>query len=82
MFTVPVVIMPALWAVAMTGASAVAGGSVLVTVAPAVVMRPFRSKRSFHATGTPSSGLAGSPIRNRKREACASAIALSRVVSM
>ena len=64
-FVLPTQTIPAAASRATTGASAAAGAASRRSADAAVVGVPATSIRSFHATGTPSSGPRGAPARSR-----------------
>ena len=78
-FVLPTQTIPAAASRATTGASAAAGGASRRSADAAVVGVPATSSRSFHATGTPSSGPRRVPARWRPALAAASRRARSSV---
>ncbi len=79
----PTQIMPARAPLATSGASARAACALARaanTAEAAVVTVPTTSNRSFHATGTPSSGLNGAPRFQRSADCAASASARCGVI--
>jgi hypothetical protein len=78
----PMQIMPARVAWATSRASVCVATCFALTADAAVMTVPAISNRSFHATGTPSSGLKGAPLFQRAADCAASACARSGVRTM
>src|SRR5471030_261148 len=76
-FVFPMLIIPARSAASTIAALWAAGALSRKTSAPAVVVSPLTSKRSFHAIGTPSRALSGLPCSQRLADAFADCSARS-----